>query len=84
MTFAKFCSSSLFVQKTVVVFHGVLLAERMVKDLYAELYQVDGFYVEILYRKKASEIFQVKAYADADGIEAYLQLIDLSALNALI
>lgn len=81
MTFSKFCSASQFVQKTVVMSHGVLLMERSCQGLYAELYQVDGFYVEIFYRKPKGEIFQVKGYSDTDGIEAYLQMIDLSQLD---
>lgn len=83
MTFSKFCSASRFVQKTVVMLHGVLLMERTAKEMHAELYQVDGFYVEILYRENA-EIFQINGYADATGIDAYLQMIDLSALSLIM
>jgi hypothetical protein len=83
MTFTKFCSASQLVQKTVVMFHGILLMERAVKGLHAELYQVDAFYVEILYRKDGHQISQLTAYVDTSGIEDYLQLINIRELENL-
>ena len=84
MTFAKFCSASRFVQKTVILFHGVLLMTRKAKDLQAELYQVDGFYVEFFYRNNSSDLLDVKCYADPAGINAYLKRVDLSEIEFLL
>jgi hypothetical protein len=84
MTFRKFCDATQFVQKTVITFHGVLLLQRDIKGLHAELYQVDGFYVEILYRRNSLQISQVTGYADTNGIEDYLQLVNIREVEDLI
>lgn len=84
MTFLKFCSATQYVQKTVLVFHGVLLMERRVEDLTAFLYQVDGFYVEVFFRDNSSGIVRLKSYADVKDIDAYLRTIDISEVYSLI
>lgn len=84
MTFSKFCTASRFVQKTVVLFHGVLLLKRKAKDLYAELYQVDGFYVEFFYRANCKDVFDIKCFSDPNGIDVYLKRIDLSEIQLLL
>ena len=48
----------------------------------AVLYQVDGFYVEVFFRDNSTGIYQLKSYADVNGIEAYLYMIDISELTA--
>ena len=84
MTFSKFCRASQYVQKTVLLFHGVLLLERKVNDLLAVLYQVDNFYVEVFFRDSSSGIYQLKSYADVSAIDVYLNMIDISEVNALL
>jgi hypothetical protein len=84
MTFSKFCTATQYVQKTVLLFHGVFLLERRVNDLLAVLYQVDNFYVEVFFRDNSTGIYQLKSYADVNGIDAYLCLIDISDLTELL
>ena len=84
MTFSKFCSATQYVQKTVLLFHGVYLLERKIDDLLAVLYQVDGFYVEVFFRDHSTGIYQIKSYADVNSIDAYLRMVDISVLTDLI
>jgi len=80
MTFSKFCTSTPYVQKTVILFHGVLLMERKINEVNAMLYQVDGFYVEVFFRENSSNIIMLKSYADVASIDSYLRMIDISEL----
>lgn len=84
MTFSKFCAATLFVQRTVISFHGVLLMERRANNLNAMLYQVDDFYVEVFFKDNPSTIFLLKCYADTNGIEAYLNTIDIAEVHELL
>jgi hypothetical protein len=84
MTFSKFCTSSDYVQKTVILFHGVLLMERKYNGLIATLYQVDGFYVEVFSKENSMSIIRLRSYADVNGIESYLRMIDISEVTALL
>jgi len=84
MTFTKFCGATQFVQKTVIMFHGMLIMERNTKGFRAELYQVDDFYVEILYCKNSNKISRLIGYADTNGIDHYLELINIKEIEGLI
>lgn len=84
MTFAKFCTATLFVQQTVLSFHGVLIMERRAGDLSARLYQVDDFYVEVFFKDSSDVVFLLKCYADSSGIEGYLSMIDITEVEALL
>lgn len=84
MTFSKFCTATQYVQKTVLLFHGVYLMERTVNDLLAVLYQVDDFYVEVFFRDNSTGIYQLKSYADINGIDVYLCMLDISELTNLL
>jgi hypothetical protein len=81
MTFSKFCTATQYVQKTVLLFHGVYLLERRVNDLLAVLYQVDNFYVEVFFRDNSTGIYQLKSYADVNGIDPYLQMVDIAEIT---
>ena len=84
MTFSKFCLATQYVQKTVILFHGVLLMERNLDNLHAMLYQVDGFYVELFFRDGTAGIYRLKTFADVAGLEAYLRHIDISEITGLL
>ena len=84
MTFSKFCAATQYVQKTVLLFHGVYLMERKIDDLLAVLYQVDGFYVEVYFRDNSTGIYQIKSYADVNCIDPYLRMVDISELTDLV
>ena len=84
MTLQQFCSTTHYVQRTIVRFHGILLQERIVENWRAKLYQLDGFYVEIFHVHDTPEIFLIKSHSDTDEIEDFLSVIDISDLLALL
>ena len=65
-------------------FHGVLLLERRADNLNAALYQVDNFYVELFFKDNSPAIFLLKCYADTSGLDAYLHMIDITDVQALL
>jgi hypothetical protein len=51
---------------------GVYVGKCKKDDSIALLYQFDGFYVEIFYRKYRTQIERINCFASASGIDAYL------------
>lgn len=59
---------------------GVFLLERKSLDWNILLFQVDAFYVEVYYERKAQKVELLKSFEDIDQLEPYLQKIDVLAL----
>jgi hypothetical protein len=83
MTLQQFCSATHYVQRTIVRFHGILLLERKVGNRRAKLYQLDGFYVEVFFVHDSAKVFLIKSHPDANEIEDYLSIIDISEVLTL-
>ncbi len=80
MTLHHFNTLNVEKQKETMLEKGVFLADRTTEDFITILYQVDGFYVEIIYLKSDNQIVLVRSFDSTDDIEPYLEQIDLFKL----
>lgn len=59
---------------------GIYVGKRLLNGHIVLLYQVDGFYVEVIYKKYRCSISSVYAFSSIAGIDAYLENIDIKDL----
>lgn len=84
MTLKQFRSSSRITQESIIKHSGVFLLERKALGVSVYLYQVGSFYAEVFYDTETSKVTFIKSFLDLDGIEAYLDKIDISDLLAIL
>ncbi len=84
MKLQQFRSASQEVQEKLVKMRGVFLMERKSLGVSVLLFQLDGFYVEVFYNTATSTVSFVKSFDDMDGIEAYLERIDIREVKAIL
>lgn len=80
MTLKQFRSSSNYVQQQMVKHQAVFLLERRSLDWNILLFQLDGFYVEVYYERKAQKVEKIKSFDDVAQLEPYLCKIAVPAL----
>jgi hypothetical protein len=69
-------------EKAIVLINkGVLVGKRMIQSYLVFLYQLDSFYVEILYNKQTNFVYKFKAFENTELLEPYLSKIDISWLE---
>jgi hypothetical protein len=68
---------------TILVDDGVLLGKRDLLFYLVFLYQVEGFYVEVLYSIKSKKVHKFRAFENVELLEPYLSKIDISDLQVL-
>jgi hypothetical protein len=59
---------------------GVCVAERITEDLELLLFQLDRFYVEVVFDKNTNEAVDARSFEDTDELDPYLEEIDLGEL----
>ena len=79
MTLEQFDSATYYVKKTMVQFHGTPLLQRSTPTSTAKLYELDGFYVEVVYCVEAYRTPCIRCCTIQD-IDEYLSLIDITAV----
>jgi hypothetical protein len=84
MKLQQFRSASREVQEKLVKCKGVFLMERKSLGVSVLLFQLDGFYVEVFYNTTTATVSFVKSFEDMDGIEAYLDKIDIREVMAML
>ena len=84
MKLQQFRSASREVQEKLVKMKGVFLMERKSLGVAVLLFQLDGFYVEVFYNTANNTVNFVKSFDDMDGIEAYLDRINISEVMAML
>jgi len=84
MTLQQFRAASCEVQEKLVKIKGVFLMERKSLGVSVLLFQLDGFYIEVFYNTATSTVSFIKSFNDMDGIEAYLNNIDISQVMAIL
>ena len=67
-------------QITVLYNEGVYIGKRKKKEMTALLYQVDSFYVEIVYKKYRRYIASMKCTASTAILDPYLEQISVEYL----
>jgi hypothetical protein len=85
MTLSQFRSLSLLTQRAFVKREGVFLMEFNLAQLSGYLFELDDFYVEILYdHEKSTEVMIVSFGPEDESLNRYLQQIDLSPIYSLL
>ena len=60
---------------------GVLLTERLCRDLTIYLYQVNNFYVEVYFNNIFGMIQGFRGFDSTTALDPYLEEIDISSLQ---
>ena len=60
--------------------HGVYIGKRKREGYTILLYQVAGFYVEVVYKKYRYVILNLESFDSTELLQPYLDAIDLEAL----
>ncbi len=68
-------------QAEVLFNYGVLIAERLYKDLVIQLYQINSFYVEVYYNAIFKMVQGINSFDNLTRLEPYLSSIDISFMN---
>jgi hypothetical protein len=68
-------------QAEVLFNYGVLIAERLYKDLVIQLYQINSFYVEVYYNAVFKMVQGINSFENLSRLEPYLSSIDISFMN---
>jgi hypothetical protein len=68
-------------QAEVLFNYGVLIAERLYKDLVIQLYQINSFYVEVYYNAIFKMVQGINSFDNLTRLEPYLSSIDISFIN---
>ncbi|MCU7550607.1 hypothetical protein OCK74_15920 [Chitinophagaceae bacterium LB-8] len=66
---------------TALVDEGVLIGKRDLLFYLVFLYQVEGFYVEVLYSIKSKKVHKFRAFENVGLLDPYLSKIDISELH---
>lgn len=67
-------------QVEILLHYGVLIAERVHKDLVIRLYQIHSFYVEVYYNVIFKMVQGINSFDNLTRLEPYLSSIDTSFL----
>ncbi len=68
-------------QAEVLFNYGVLIAERLYKDLVIQLYQINSFYVEVYYNAIFKMVQGINSFDNLTRLEPYLSSIDISFIK---
>ena len=68
-------------QAEILFNYGVLIAERLYKDLVIQLYQINSFYVEVYYNAVFKMVQGINSFENLSRLEPYLSSIDISFMN---
>lgn len=82
MTLQEFKTLTKQKQYRVIRYTGVYLASRSLRGMKAELYQVDGFYLEAFYRMPGEELAFMKIFDNTLPLDPYLEHINVAGLLA--
>lgn len=84
MNLQQFRSASVEAQEKLVKESGVFLLERRSLGVSVLLFQLEAFYIEVFYNSATNSVSFIKSFEDMDGIEAYLQRIDISEVLGIL
>lgn len=59
---------------------GVLIAQRQDDFYHLDLYQSEGFYVELCYHTHFNTLININAFSHTGRLDPYLQQMDIEAL----
>ena len=67
-------------QLNAITQRGVLIGQREGSFYHLDLYQLEGFYVELCYHTHFNTLMTINAFSHTDGLDPYLQQVDNEAL----
>lgn len=71
MNFHEFVLSDDRIKSELIYKEGIYISKRRIEDFSAVLYQLNTFYVEIIYKKYRYEIFTVECFLTTDILDEY-------------
>ncbi len=80
MTFSQFKYLSEYDQAYILCKKKIEVARRSDKTYHYILYQVDGFYMEVMFPPKQESAASIVCFEDVDLIIPYLQNININSL----
>jgi len=80
MSIHSFNLLSLQRQQKLVLTKGVFLSKRKTEHFVIALYQLGSFYVEVFAHKNSSRICLISSFDSVDGLNPYLEEIDVGQL----
>jgi hypothetical protein len=83
MTLHDFKALDDFQKAAALVDDGVLIGKRNLLFYLIYLYQVEGFYVEVLYSLQAKKVHKFRAFENTELLDPYLSKIDISELQVI-
>ncbi len=81
MTIKEFQSLTGIKQAETLWEHGVFIADRQSHKHSIMLYQIDGFYIEVLYHKTNNSV-EVRCFESLSLLQPYLEQINLNEILA--
>jgi hypothetical protein len=59
---------------------GIYIGKQKINGLYCLLFQLEGFYIEIIYKKYRQYIKRIYCFADTEYLDPYLERMDIALL----
>lgn len=81
MTLQHFKTLSKFRQYKAIQQSGVYLCTRRKPSIKSELYQIDGFYLEVFYHPRTDAVTWMRLFDHTDALEPYLASINVPEFN---
>jgi len=81
MTLYQFKALDEFEQYEVLWSKGVFIAYRKEEGYMLALYQIESFYVEVMYDGDLSKIISKRSFINTSRLDPYLQYIELPPLQ---
>jgi hypothetical protein len=63
------------------ILNAVHVGERFDEEHTIILYQVDGFYVEVLYHKESNVIMKIRSFSNINLLDPYLKEVSIEELH---
>ena len=84
MTYRQFINLSETDQELVIWFRGVQIAARENQRYNYTLYQLDGFYIEMVYILPFNILKSFRPFEDVNKLDDYLDDINIDSISAYI
>jgi hypothetical protein len=84
MTLKRFRALSRDVQYDVVKQFATFLLARKKLGLSVLLYQLNGFYVEVLFDTRTTSVKMIRSFESTDDLEPYLSMVNITEIYALL
>lgn len=63
-----------------VLLDGVFIADRHEEERMALLFQINSYYVEVIFNTEGNEVLDSRSFENVDELDPYLQCVSLSGV----